>query len=170
MHHGHVLINTSQWCHVMCSPLLQTVIENGVVRACYKDNIKPSLRKETAAVVLHDNTTFTHLLLQLVNHLTMTSNKTDTTRKTDLAQRIFKYANRQPGLMLQRRGDRARGKWECSESRQRYQVFIYCMLTQGYIDDGMITIMFLVQPRKSREPRNHVNNHLIYIYIVKFWV
>jgi len=51
------------------SPLLQSLVENAVVSAQYKDDVKPTLGEEFTAVVVNDVATFTHTLLQLVNHL-----------------------------------------------------------------------------------------------------
>ena len=50
-------------------PLLQSVIENGVVGAQYKDGIEPSLREEVAAVVLHSVASFYQNLFQLIYYL-----------------------------------------------------------------------------------------------------
>ena len=41
------------YCKFTELPLLQSVVENGVVGAQYKDSVKPPLWEEVAAVVFH---------------------------------------------------------------------------------------------------------------------
>jgi len=42
---------------------LKSLVENAVVGAQYKDDVKPALRKELTAVVIDDIATFTHTFL-----------------------------------------------------------------------------------------------------------
>lgn len=53
-------------------PALQPRVQLGVVCAKDKYNIEPALGEEVTAVVVHDDTTFCHLVFKLVHHLQVT--------------------------------------------------------------------------------------------------
>jgi len=50
-------------------PSAQTVIQNGVISLEYNHTIKPSLRKEITAMIVHNIPSLFHNILKFITHL-----------------------------------------------------------------------------------------------------